>query len=170
MTASVAAADTFEPAVRCASASATGRRRSYLTTAQASATLPAGLDIGAQTVTAEYLGFDILLPSQADASFEVLPDVGASVAVAGRCVAGKVVLTVVTTNDDDRSIAVDVETPYGAKQIASIAPGKSVASAFSTRLTSVPSGTVTATATADAESGPVESEYTVDQPAVSCTR
>ncbi len=169
VTATVSAADTFEVGGQVRFSIGDWSETVYLEEGEASITLPAGLEVGAQTVTAEYLAFDILLGSQATASFDVLPDVSASVTVTGRCVAGKVVLAVVTTNTDDRPIGADIATKYGMKRIASIAPGKSVASAFTTRLATVPSATVTATVSADGEPGPVESEYAVEQQAVSCT-
>lgn len=77
-----------------------------------------------------------------------------------RCAAGKVVVTVRATNAEEVPIAVDFETPYGSKSVASVAPGASVAHTFTTRLVSVAGGAVfvDSSATIDGRAVSTESE------------
>lgn len=70
-----------------------------------------------------------------------------SAVATSRCVAGKAVLAVTATNESDEPVAVDIETPYGAKQVASLAAGASASASFSSRLVALPAGTATVTAT-----------------------
>lgn len=81
-----------------------------------------------------------------------------------RCVAGKVVLTVVATNRDSVPVAVTVTSAYGAKSFAAVAPGKNASAAFTTRLAAVPAGSASVTATAGDATVTVPAAY----PALSC--
>ncbi|MFK4761663.1 family 43 glycosylhydrolase [Microbacterium sp. ZW T5_45] len=65
-----------------------------------------------------------------------------------RCVAGKVVLVATVANDSDRAVTASIGSAYGAKTVT-IAAGASASASFSTRLTTVPAGTVDVVATAD---------------------
>ncbi|TDN91662.1 immunoglobulin-like domain-containing protein [Microbacterium sp. BK668] len=168
-TATVAAADGFQTGGQVRFTAGDWSETVYLEDGTAKAEIPAGLGVGAHEVKAEYLGFEYLLASQATASFEVQPLVTASVAVTGRCVAGKETLVVTVTNADDRAIQVGIATAYGPKQIATLAAGKSVSAAFATRLVSVPSGTVTATVSAGEGAEREQSVYTTAHPALGCT-
>ena len=76
------------------------------------------------------------------------PVIDVSATVSARCVAGKVVQTVSLTNDEDFAIGVSATSPYGTKSTASLAPGKTVSYAFTTRLPSIPEGTIELAATA----------------------
>nr|BFF10096.1 hypothetical protein GCM10025699_13990 [Microbacterium flavescens] len=100
----------------------------------------------------------------------MLPAVAASVDVTSRCVGGKVVLAVVVANDDDRRIALRIDTDYGVKQVGALVSGKSHASVFTTRAATVPAGSVTATVSAGSGGDSVESVYDVAYEAASCTR
>ncbi|MFF2486295.1 beta-L-arabinofuranosidase domain-containing protein [Microbacterium sp. NPDC058062] len=64
-----------------------------------------------------------------------------------RCVAGKVVLAVSTANGADVPVALSIATPFGSKQVANLAAGKTTTAAFTTRLTQIEAGSVTVTAT-----------------------
>ncbi|WP_139415902.1 family 43 glycosylhydrolase [Agromyces laixinhei] len=77
------------------------------------------------------------------------PDV--EVIAATRCVAGKVYLTVRSQNRDDLPVTLQVQTAYGAKTIADVAPGKAATQAFATRVANVDAGVATVTATVDGE-------------------
>jgi len=92
-----------------------------------------------------------------EAAAVVLP---VTVAAETRCVAGKVVLTVRATNDGTAPVRLVVETAYGSKTVATLAAGKSVASAFTTRLATIPGSTVSVTATAGAEQSVTTGTYT----------
>ncbi|TCL79477.1 MULTISPECIES: RICIN domain-containing protein [unclassified Rathayibacter] len=61
-----------------------------------------------------------------------------------RCVAGKAVLSVTTTNTGSTPMAVTLTSAYGSKSFAQVAPGANASSAFSTRLTTMPAGEATA--------------------------
>ncbi|MCJ1697763.1 RICIN domain-containing protein [Rathayibacter caricis] len=61
-----------------------------------------------------------------------------------RCVAGKAVLTVTTTNTGSAPMGVTHASTYGSKSFAQVAPGASASSAFSTRLRTMPAGEATA--------------------------
>ncbi|HMR49802.1 MAG TPA: Ig-like domain-containing protein [Arachnia sp.] len=82
-----------------------------------------------------------------------------SVAATTRCVAGKVVLAATATNDHDEPLDILVETPYGSKTLAGLAPGKSASAAFSSRLTTVPAGSVEASATSDDGTSEVSASF-----------
>ncbi|MFC8923921.1 ThuA domain-containing protein [Cellulosimicrobium sp. NPDC057127] len=88
-----------------------------------------------------------------------------TVTVQPRCMGGKVYLAVRASNDDEVPLAVTLETAYGEKSFADVAPGSSAYQAFATRAGAVEAGSVTVTAT-DAE-GRTFSE-TVDHAAQSC--
>lgn len=77
------------------------------------------------------------------------PDLDVTATATTRCVAGKVVIATTVTNNDATSVRLEVAAGgFGSKSIASLAPGKSVSAAFTTRLASVPSGDVTVTVSA----------------------
>jgi arabinoxylan arabinofuranohydrolase len=70
-----------------------------------------------------------------------------------RCVAGKSVMVVKVSNDAEVSLTASVTTPFGSKSSVTLASGKSVSSAFTTRLTNAPAGsaTVSVSATVDGQ-------------------
>ena len=169
VTASVSAADGFETGGQVRFSLGDWSETVYLEDGEASATLPADLAEGAQTVKAEFLGHDILLASEATASFEVLPAVAASVAVSSRCVGGKVLLTVSVTNDDERMIAAQIGSDFGAKQVGAVVAGKTHSSVFTTRAANIPAGSVTVTVSAGDGDDREQSVYEVEYGAASCT-
>ena len=78
------------------------------------------------------------------------------VASAGsRCAAGKALLTVQVTNNDEVPVKLVIESAYGSKTIAAVAPTKNGSHAFTTRLASLPAGEVTVTASATIDGQPV---------------
>ncbi|MBW8762638.1 MAG: family 43 glycosylhydrolase [Microbacterium sp.] len=85
-----------------------------------------------------------------------------------RCVAGKVVVTVRATNEEEAPIAVAFETPYGSKSVASVAPGASVAHTFTTRLVSVAGGAVSVDSSATIDGRAVSTESEASYAARSC--
>jgi hypothetical protein len=72
----------------------------------------------------------------------VPPELSLSVTVSGRCVAGRAYLAVRVVNTDEVAATVELSSPFGGKVFASVAPGKTAAHAFSTRLAAPPAGTV----------------------------
>lgn len=85
-----------------------------------------------------------------------------------RCVAGKVVQTVTITNTDDVALALQTTSPYGSKATASLAAGKSVSYAFTTRLTTMPAGSVKVDASATVDGKAVTGTQTVAYPQANC--
>ncbi|WP_194409562.1 immunoglobulin-like domain-containing protein [Microbacterium cremeum] len=170
VTASVTAADGFETGGQVRFSVGDWSDTVLLEDGRASATIPAGLERGAQTVTAEFLGFDILLPAQAAASFDVLAAVNATAAVTERCAGKKVALSVEVVNTDERTVQVRIETAYGTKDVASLAPGERVSPSFVTREASVPAGSATVTVWADDAGEREHSVYDAAYGALSCSR
>ncbi len=66
-----------------------------------------------------------------------------------RCIAGKAVLTVTATSATGVPVDVEFTSTYGAKSIAAVATGKNAFHAFTTRQTTMPSGSVTIAATGE---------------------
>jgi cytochrome c len=104
------------------------------------------------------------------AHFRVVDDepepIAVTVTAETRCMAGKVFVAVRAANDDAVPVAVSIETPFGSKEFAAVAPGANAYQSFASRAVSVDAGAVTVTAT-DAE-GRTFSE-TVDYAARACS-
>ncbi|MET4156937.1 immunoglobulin-like domain-containing protein [Agromyces sp. PvR057] len=110
----------------------------------ATVTVPAGI----ASVTAEYDGYaDGLVATSTSASVELRGGLELEATAATRCVAGKVQLVVTTRNADDQRADAMLQTPYGSKNLT-LAAGASVSTAQSTRLSSIPAGTLTLTGSA----------------------
>jgi regulation of enolase protein 1 (concanavalin A-like superfamily) len=80
---------------------------------------------------------------------EVEP-IAVTVTAETRCMAGKVVVAVRAANDDAVPLAITLETPYGSKEFADVAPGANAYQSFASRAAGIDAGSVTVTAT-DAE-------------------
>jgi len=76
--------------------------------------------------------------------------IAVNVTVETRCMAGKVFVAVRAANDDTVPLAITLETPYGSKEFADVAPGANAYQSFASRAAGVDAGSVTVTAT-DAE-------------------
>ncbi|WP_171013225.1 LamG-like jellyroll fold domain-containing protein [Microbacterium sp. 2FI] len=76
-----------------------------------------------------------------------------------RCVAGKAVLTVRTTNDGTAAVGLDVDSAYGTKTYVAAQPGKTTATAFTTRQPAIGAGTVSVTVTAGDDSAEASAGY-----------
>jgi len=96
------------------------------------------------------------------------PVLEASLTVASRCVAGKAVLVTTARDDSSEPAAFQVVTAYGERSVPAIAAGKAISQSFSTRMTTMPAGTVTATASAQIDGTTVTRELTTDYDARSC--
>ena len=93
-------------------------------------------------------------------------DVAATASV--RCVAGKATVAVQATNNDSTAVAIQLESPFGSKSFASIAPGKSASHVFTTRQAKLSAGEVAVTATATVNGTPTQTQVTAAYPARSC--
>jgi hypothetical protein len=76
-----------------------------------------------------------------------------------RCVAGKVVIVTEVVNTGSAAVAVSLTTAYGTQDAGTIASGKKISRTTTTRLTSIPAGQVTVTATAQGTSTRVTADY-----------
>ncbi|WP_345800342.1 family 43 glycosylhydrolase [Microbacterium sp. AZCO] len=96
------------------------------------------------------------------------PDLAYTVTTTARCVTGKVVQNVTITNAEDVALALDTTTVYGTKSTSSLAPGKSVSYAFTTRLGTMPSGSVKVDAHAAVGGKTLSASQTVAYPQTVC--
>ncbi|WP_258068032.1 alkaline phosphatase family protein [Rathayibacter sp. AY1B5] len=96
------------------------------------------------------------------------PALTVAATAATRCIAGKVSLTIQTTNTNPFPIAVATTSSFGSKSFAAVAAGKSASHAFSTRATTIPAGTVTVAATATINGTPATTTMQAPYAAASC--
>lgn len=85
-----------------------------------------------------------------------------------RCVAGKTQLVVSVQNTSAVALTVGINTPYGTKTVAGVAPDKRISSAFSTRQPTIPAATATVTLTGTVDRQTVTDELTVPIAAGGC--
>ncbi|MFH8248733.1 beta-L-arabinofuranosidase domain-containing protein [Microbacterium sp. B2969] len=85
-----------------------------------------------------------------------------------RCAAGKAVVTVQATNTSDVPVALAITTPYGSKQVAELAPGKTTSQAFTTKLATLPAGEASVKATATVDAKAASATVTAPIAALSC--
>ncbi|UOE44015.1 NPCBM/NEW2 domain-containing protein [Agromyces larvae] len=110
---------------------------------------------------------DWLTMSLSCAEAEV-PELGTTVSVELRCVAGKGVLAVRVENESEVPVGGMITGEYGAKSIAAIAPGMSASQVFSTRRAAVPAGSVLALLSGEVDGRTVTVEQDVAYPAKTC--
>ena len=95
-------------------------------------------------------------------------DLKVSATAAVRCVAGKGLVTVNVANADVATVDLALTSTYGAKSFTGIATGKNALHSFTTRLASVPAGSVTIDATSVVNGEPVATTVTAAYTAASC--
>ena len=132
---------------------------------KAAVALPASLTAG---TTAKLVVLFDATPAVWDTVAIVEERLDVSVVVSARCVAGKVIQTVTVANEESLPVTVSLAGPYGNKSLGSLAAGKVASAAFSTRLPSIPSGNITATANGTLAGQPVTTTTTVPFVAASC--
>ncbi|WP_406067820.1 glycoside hydrolase 43 family protein [Micromonospora sp. NBC_01638] len=98
----------------------------------------------------------------------VLAALPGTVSVQTRCLGGKAYVAVQARNDHDAPVGVTLQTPYGERSFAAVAPGASAYQSFNTRASSVPAGTATVRVTGSIGGRAVMTEHTAQHPAVSC--
>ena len=91
-----------------------------------------------------------------------------TVEVLGRCVVGKVVPTVTAVNESEHTISVTLNSDFASKTFLSVAPGKRVSHAFTTRQTAVPAGEMELLVTAVLDGETVTARQEVSYPALGC--
>ncbi|MGA7148667.1 MAG: hypothetical protein WBX17_09295 [Microbacterium sp.] len=97
-----------------------------------------------------------------------VPSLDVSAEASTRCVAGKAVVTVKSTNDEDAPVSLVVNSTFGSKTFASVAAGKTVSNVFTTRSGSVPAAAATVQATASVGGEPVTVTIEAPYDARSC--
>jgi O-glycosyl hydrolase len=96
------------------------------------------------------------------------PSLALTAVATTKCVAKKVVVTVQTTNTDAVPMSITMDSPFGKKTFAAVAPGKSVAQAFTTRSATVAAGVVSVRADASVAGSPVTRTIDAAYPATTC--
>ncbi|WP_214103805.1 OmpL47-type beta-barrel domain-containing protein [Acrocarpospora catenulata] len=86
-----------------------------------------------------------------------------------RCIGGKVFLAVQARNDHGSAVNISLETPYGERSFADVAPGANAYQSFATRAAAVTAGSVTVRATGTVDGKQVTTAYTAEHPAVTCS-
>ncbi|GAA1829545.1 family 43 glycosylhydrolase [Agromyces salentinus] len=96
------------------------------------------------------------------------PALGVEVTASTRCVANKVMVSARVHNTAAVPVAATLESTFGAKSIASIAPGANGTHTFTTRKADVAAGAVAATVTAVIDGAPVTQSVQAAYPATIC--
>lgn len=73
----------------------------------------------------------------------VVSPIAGTTTVIGRCLAAKVTLGVTVLNESEEAVTYTFRSTYGTKTIAGVEPGKNAYHAFTTRLGTLPTGSVT---------------------------
>lgn len=96
------------------------------------------------------------------------PELQVEASATTRCVAGKVVLAVTVTNEDEVPVTASVATSYGTKSSITVAPGKSVSNAFTTRAVNIAADAADVTATGSIDGEQVTTEVEAAYAAKTC--
>ncbi|MBF4461199.1 MULTISPECIES: family 43 glycosylhydrolase [unclassified Rathayibacter] len=108
------------------------------------------------------------LQSVAPQTISVAPAIAVKATATTRCITGKVVLTMTATNPNAFPVKMAIGSSYGSTTVAEVGAGKTVSYAFTTRATSVPAGSASATATAFVSGKPASASATAPYAALSC--
>jgi hypothetical protein len=95
-------------------------------------------------------------------------EVPVTVTVQPRCIAGKAYLAVRVLNDHNSAVDVVMETRYGNRSFADVAPGAAAFQSFAVRAAAVPAGSVTVRATATVGGNEVTTTVNADYAAETC--
>ncbi|WP_146079483.1 CBM35 domain-containing protein [Rathayibacter sp. AY2B9] len=98
----------------------------------------------------------------------IAPALATTATATARCVAGKVVVTVVARNDSAATVELLVSSTTGSRTFAAVPPTKSVSAAFSTRAVRTAAGSVTVVSSATVAGAPARTTTTVGHPALTC--
>ncbi|GIJ27357.1 hypothetical protein Vqi01_25190 [Micromonospora qiuiae] len=96
------------------------------------------------------------------------PELPVAVTAQARCVAGKAYVAVQARNDHDAPLDIVLETAYGERSVASVAPGANAFQQFATRTAAVEAGTATVRASGSIDGRDVTSVFTAEYPGVDC--
>ncbi|WP_432872034.1 ThuA domain-containing protein [Microbispora rosea] len=95
-------------------------------------------------------------------------EVKMTVTASSRCIGTSAYVAVTAVNDSDVAATVELNTPFGSKTVADVAPGKQAYQSFNTRAGHIDAGTVTVKATATIDGKQVTSSYDAGYTAASC--
>ncbi|WP_431882660.1 family 43 glycosylhydrolase [Micromonospora gifhornensis] len=98
----------------------------------------------------------------------VVPELPVTVTAQPRCVAGRAYLAVQVRNDHDAPVDVTVQTAYGERVFAAVAPGGNAYQQFTTRTASMPAGTATVRVSGSVDGRDVTTVVTAQHPGVDC--
>ncbi|MDA0638777.1 ThuA domain-containing protein, partial [Nonomuraea sp. MCN248] len=91
-----------------------------------------------------------------------------TVSASSRCIGTSAYVAVTAVNGSDVPVTVTLTTPFGAKTVADVAPGKQAYQSFNSRAGQVDAGAVTVRGVATIGGEQVTSSYDADYPALSC--
>ncbi|WP_238006293.1 family 43 glycosylhydrolase [Dactylosporangium sp. AC04546] len=100
--------------------------------------------------------------------FDRRADLPVTVNAQARCTAGKAYVAVQARNDHNAPVDITLETPYGTRSFAGVAPGANAYQSFATRSTSVAAGPVTIRAKGTLDGNDVLTVITAEHPAANC--
>ena len=95
--------------------------------------------------------------------------VPATVTVQPRCIAGKAYVAVQARNDHDLPVRIALETGYGERSFATVAPGANAYQSFATRVAAVAAGSVQVRATGTVGGAEVTTVHNAEYPGITCT-
>ncbi|MEV4300851.1 ThuA domain-containing protein [Microbispora rosea] len=95
-------------------------------------------------------------------------EVKMTVTASSRCIGTSAYVAVTAVNDSDVPATVELNTPFGSKTVADVAPGKQAYQSFNTRAGHIDAGKVTVKATATIGGKQVTSSYDANYTAASC--
>ncbi|WP_223884389.1 LamG-like jellyroll fold domain-containing protein [Micromonospora craniellae] len=95
-------------------------------------------------------------------------NIAVTVTAQARCVAGRAYVAVQARNDHDGPVDIVLESAYGQRSVADIAPGGNAFQQFNTRAASVPAGSATVTATGSVDGESVTTVVTQEYAALNC--
>ncbi|WP_325048808.1 family 43 glycosylhydrolase [Micromonospora craterilacus] len=96
------------------------------------------------------------------------PELPVTVTVQARCIGGKAYVAVQARNDHTAAVGITLETVYGERSVANVAPGGNAFQQFATRAGSVPVGSATVRATGSIDGEAVTTVVTEQYSGVDC--
>nr|BFE60890.1 family 43 glycosylhydrolase [Dactylosporangium thailandense] len=96
------------------------------------------------------------------------PKLPVTVTAQVKCLAGKGYVAVQARNDHDAPVSIALETVYGERSFAGVAPGANAYQSFTTRVSAVPAGTATVRVTGTVGGKDVTTAVTAQYSAASC--
>ncbi|MGI5521486.1 family 43 glycosylhydrolase [Micromonospora sp. CA-259024] len=98
----------------------------------------------------------------------VQPALPVTVSVQARCVGGRAYVAVQARNEHDAPVDIVLETAYGQRSVAGVAPGANAYQSFATRAVSIPAGSATVRATGPSNGTDVTTVRTADHAGADC--